>query len=213
MKVYNQNTETTNNVNRFILELINNDKNLNEKMQLIKNSYQDLILDPNAMDDLIKTVLLNMGFDCRFARVGNNNERFDLLIKKEGQIGIVEIEIPSIEMLETPRNLLDDIAVGVNRRGMKLETIQPIVICWTYPNKRTDYWNVISDIYNVLGIKIKTISVMALLCDFWINKDNFIFDDRYFLHRDKLELKVLKNRLEDKGINLSEFEGFFSNIK
>ncbi len=213
LKIYKQNIEVTTEENEFFLNLINNNLTLNEKMKQLKQSYKDLILEPTAMDFLVKKALTNMGFDCRFARVGDNNERFDLLIKKENQIGIVEIEIPSTEMLETPRNLLDDIAVSINRRGMKLKNIQPIVICWTYPNKRTDYWNVVNDINNVLGIKIKTISVMALLCNLWLKQEDFILNDNYFLHRDNLELIELKEKLENEGVDLSIFNGFFNNIK
>lgn len=83
LKIFRQNIDVTTEENEFILNLINNNLVLNEKMKQLKQSYKDLILEPTAMDILVKNALTNMGFDCRFARVGDNNERFDLLIKKK----------------------------------------------------------------------------------------------------------------------------------
>ncbi|MEB8171642.1 hypothetical protein NGH30_07310 [Macrococcus caseolyticus] len=212
MKIFKQNILSEEVIDSKISYLIDNPFNLDTKMDNLKESYADLKLSPDGINRLVEFIFNKLNINIRFSRIGDNAERFDAILKLDDKIGLIEIQVPSEYLLDTPRNLLDNLAVSISRRNYKKNDIIPIVICWTYPNKRTDYWKVIDDIYKVLGIKIYTISILSLALMYWKGK-NFSINDQFFLHGDKTELKELKELLIDCKIDLNKYPGFFGNVK
>lgn len=217
MKIYKLNdAQVIDNKFEFIDLLIDNDLEFKEKILNLSNAYERLILTPLALHKLIEKLFDKLDMSINFSRIGDNNARYDaiLTVPNETFDGIIEIEVPSTAMLDAPRNLLDDIAVVSNRNGLPLERIVPIVICWTLPNNRTDYWNVINDVKNILDIKIKTLPIMAIAVHYWINTDLKLDDDSFYLDNEKRSLETLLHLVASKEqIDLSLFEGFFYPFK
>ena len=197
--------------NDYIFELVENDFILGQKMDLLVSSYQRLKLDPTGFRYLIEALCNKLGFQAHFPRKGDVNERYDVLIDStsDNYIIVSEVEIPSIAILDAPRNLLDDIAVLVSRRETKASNLVPLVICWDFPNNRTDYWNVVKDIKNVLNIEIKTCSILALAVLAWTENKFDARSDDYYLNPTKNILENVVKILADNDIDEQKYKGFF----
>ena len=215
MQIYNTKQESKPEQKDYIFELIENDFELGQKMDLLVSSYQRLKLDPNGFKYLIKGLCDKLGLEAHFPRKGDVNERYDVLIDdpSNGHKIVCEVEIPSIAVLDAPRNLLDDIAVLVSRREVKRDTLIPLVICWDFPNKRTDYWNVVKDVKEVLGIEIKTCSILGMAVLAWTENDFDAMSDSYYLDPTKNALDNVLEILAKHGIDEQKYKGLFYPIK
>ncbi|MBM3210439.1 hypothetical protein FJZ39_03835 [Candidatus Saccharibacteria bacterium] len=215
MQIYKTKQELKPEENDYIFELVSNDFELNQKMDLLVSSYQRLKLDPNGFKYLIKALCEKLDLNPHFPRKGDVNERYDVLIDNpSGGYGIVtEVEIPSTAILDAPRNLLDDIAVLTNRRGVKTDNLIPLVMCWDFPNNRTDYWNVVKDIKDVLSIEIKTCSILALAVLAWTENGFDARSDSYYLIPTKNSLDNVLEILVSYGIDEQKYKGLFYPIK
>ena len=100
-------------------------------------------------------------------RKGDNNVRIDAVAAfEDGNLAAVEMEFTNAA-IESPRALLEDLAVLHSRYGLSVEAVYPISILLTLPNVRSEYYRVIDDIEAVLGIKCRTITVPVLLLLAW----------------------------------------------
>ena len=126
---------------------------------------------------------------------------------------VVEIEIPSTEILDAPRNLLDDYAVQKCRKLENDKQIVPLVICWDLPNKRTDYWNVITDVNAILGIKIKTISILALALHYWTETPLNLQNDDYYLEYANCSIISADEMLRKVNLSAEDYPGYFTPYK
>jgi len=196
-----------------IEKLVNNDLALCEKMNSLRDSISIVKLTPNGESELIRLLFSGLNGCVYIPRKGDNSERFDAIIDFPDYKAVVEIEIPSSAILDAPRNLLDDYAVLKARKGEITSNIIPLVICWDLPNKRTDYWNVISDIKEILGIEIKTVSIMALAVHYWIKTPLNLLDDSYYLDRSNSTMEYISELLSAVGISAEDFPGYFTPFK
>lgn len=215
MLIYKTKQELKPEENDYIFELVDNDFELSQKMDLLVSSYQRLKLDPSGFRLLIKALCDKLGLQTHFPRKGDVNERFDVLISNanNGHKIVSEVEIPSTAILDAPRNLLDDMAVLASRREINVNDLTPLVMCWDFPNNRTDYWNVVNDIKNILNIEIKTCSILSLAVLAWTEN---IFDaksDTYFLHTSKNTLQNILDILKANEIDEKLYNGFFYPVK
>lgn len=109
---------------------------------------------------------LSVPFQIR--RLGDTNMRIDGVFKSaKGRIGVAEIEFNDATILDSPRDILDDCAVLNSRHAFPIPIIDPLIITLRLPNKRSEYWQVIQDISNVLDIKIASITIGAMLHMLW----------------------------------------------
>ena len=107
---------------------------------------------------LVRNIFLSCGISANIRRKGDTNVRMDGLLKFTAQqIGVLEIET-SDDVLESPRALLEDIAVLNNRFGIPLAKILPVSLIVSFPNKRSEYYRVIYDIEKVLDFKCRELS-------------------------------------------------------
>jgi len=215
LQIYKTKQELKPEENDYIFELVENDFDLSQKMDLLVSSYQRLKLDPNGFRLLIKAFCDKLGLQTHFPRKGDVNERYDVLISNstDDYKIVSEVEIPSTAILDAPRNLLDDMAVLVSRRETKASDLTPLVICWDFPNNRTDYWNVVQDIKNVLSIEIKTCSILGLAVLAWTDNKFDAKSHDYYLDAKKNTLENVLNILTDNNIEENKYRGFFYPIK
>jgi len=193
--------------------IINNKLELPEKLKKLRESLSTVKLTPNGENELVSLLFSKSDGEVYFPRKGDNSERFDATVTFSNYKIVSEIEIPSSAILDAPRNLLDDYAVMCTRRGEVDITIVPLVICWDLPNKRTDYWNVITDIEAVLNVKIKTISILALALHYWTDsKIDFLNDDFYLNHSHSTLDKTIE-LLQKNGLNERDYPGYFKPFK
>ena len=213
MKIYkSKKNESEQPSDSKIENLLVNNLSIKEKMDKLKMSIKDIKLTPNGENELISTLFKRLGAKVYFPRKGDNSERFDAIIEFKNYKAVAEIEIPSTEILDAPRNLLDDYAVQKNRIDNNEKIIIPLVICWDLPNKRTDYWNVITDINTILGLKIKTISILALALHYWTGTPLDLQDDDYFLEYNNCTINK-EEMFEKAGISIEDYPGYFTPYK
>lgn len=208
MKIFESRYKSVDDFQNSILDF---EGTLEEKIDNCLLSLTEIKLDEELSRSMYTKVFDQFAYSASFPRKGDVNERYDILLQKDNKFILGEIEIPTNAILDAPRNLLDDLAVFSNRRKVPIENIQLLVISWDIPNNRTDYWNVINDIEKILGIKIFTISLIALLILFWTN-NNFKITE-YFLTAENNKLETIVQILNENGIKTEKYLGYFSPIK
>jgi len=214
LKIYNSTIETKDEKQDIIGDILFNDLVISDKMIKLINSYKKIKLMNNGFEEIIIRILEKYGYDTHLPRKGDVNERFDMFSENsEGEMIIIEVEIPSVSILDAPRNQLDNLAVFNSRRGHDLKKLIPVIICWDLPNKRSDYWNVIEDIFKITGIKIETLTLLSLAVIFWTNHHLDFESGTFFLSNNQSELKYIVDILEQENVSLEQFAGFFSPLK
>ena len=116
---------------------------------------------------LTRNLFTAIGVRANMRRKGDTNIRMDGLLRfGSGQIGVVELEVGSA-VLESPRSLLEDIAVLHNRFDVPLSDIIPVSVIGSLPNVRVEYYQVIDDIEKVLNIRCRTFTIGSLCMLAW----------------------------------------------
>jgi hypothetical protein len=119
-------------------------------------------------DHLARNLLIAAGCGAAMRRKGDVFARMDIVIGRPWpDFGCVEAEFGDEAVLDAPRDLLDDIAVSVGRYGRNLLSLEALVITDVLPNRRSEYWRIIKDVRNVIGVKIGTVTVLALCLLVW----------------------------------------------
>lgn len=129
---------------------------------------------------LVRNLLNEVGLNARVRRSGDANMRIDAIgFSRRQRPFVAEIET-GVGVLESPRALLEDVAVLHSRYGYAVNEIDPVSIILAFPNMRSEYYQVIRDIEKVLGLRCRTITVGALVAMLW----NFVkcngFDGNVF---------------------------------
>ncbi len=125
-----------------------------------------------ALDDaratlMVRNLLNEVGLNARTRRRGDTNMRIDAVgFSRSQRPFVAEIETGA-GALESPRALLEDVAVLHARYGYAVDVIDPISIIAAFPNVRSEYYQVIRDIEKVLGLRCRTITVGALVALLW----------------------------------------------
>lgn len=125
-----------------------------------------------ALDDgrttlLVRNLLNEVGLNARTRRRGDTNVRIDAVgFSRSERPFVAEIETGA-GVLESPRALLEDVAVLHSRYGYVVDGIDPVSIILSFPNVRSEYYQVIRDIEKVLGLRCRTVTVGALVALLW----------------------------------------------
>ena len=116
---------------------------------------------------LIRNLLNEIGLNARVRRRGDTNMRIDAVgFSRSERPFVSEIEL-SAGVLESPRALLEDVAILHARYGYAVADIDPVSIILSLPNVRSEYYQVIRDIEAVLGLRCRTITIGALIALLW----------------------------------------------
>ena len=83
-------------------------------------------------------------------------------------------------------------------------TMQRLVVCLSFPNKRQGYFQVIKDINRVLGLKIQTISLGALLLLVWNGAQVNFLSREFYVDFDNLSIRGITEFRLNRRINLSD---------
>ncbi len=127
-------------------------------------------LYPQFPNILVRNFMLGIGVPYTIRRLGDTNIRIDsVFFSGENRIGVAEIEFTEGAILNAPRDVLDDLAVIHSRYHYDLQAIDPLIVSLRFPNRRSEYWQVIQDISNELNIQISSISIGALFILMWEN--------------------------------------------
>jgi Fe-S-cluster-containing hydrogenase component 2 len=182
-------------------------KLLNETDEIMKKIYDKITLlrtEAQFPNILTRNLLLALDLRCSIRRRGDVNIRMDAVLGPPGtKYGVVEIEFDQNALLDSPRNILDDIAVLSSRYQIKPTEITPLIVSLVLPNSRSEYWRVIKDINNVLKIKINSITIGALLLFVWnLKKINFEYIN-FYADIDNMEIRNSIESYLKRKLNIS----------
>lgn len=129
---------------------------------------------------LVRNIFLSCGVAANMRRKGDTNVRMDGLLRfPSGQIGVMEVET-SPNVLESPRALLEDIAVLHNRFGIPMSNIVPVSVISSFPNVRVEYYQVVDDIEKVLDIQCRSLTLGSLFVLGWYFRSLEVISDDLF---------------------------------
>jgi hypothetical protein len=140
-----------------------------ELLRRFREHFEEVSKDQSAQfpNHLARNLLIAAGIGAAMRRRGDTNIRMDLVLGPPGvEQGTSEVELGA-DVLEAPRNILDNVAVLVARYEISKEHIVPIIVSLALPNQRSEYWQVIKDVKEVLNIKIGSITIGALIIIVW----------------------------------------------
>jgi len=133
-------------------------------IEVFMHRIMDIYNQDNYFENILnRNLLIGLEIPTITRVIGDTNFRIDMLSISDSKILVIEVDMSPVSLLETPRALLDNIAVLNARYDIEIHRLIPLVICAIFPNKRTDYYEVLADVRKVLKIDIKTISIAALL--------------------------------------------------
>lgn len=221
-----QNQETSETEQRVLLErfsqipengifILENDNILQRFFDKFKSVTTDQKLGFQFPNHLIRNLMLEVGIRALMLRRGDTNLRMDIIFEQDGgKSGTCEVELGS-EILDAPRNLLDNIAVLVSRYKINKNNLMPLVVVLSLPNRRSEYWRVIKDIKQVLDLQINSLTIGMLVLLVW-NRINISLDSQEMLYVDS-DLYTLRDKFEHilgRKLNITEgYPGFIESQK
>lgn len=131
------------------------------------NQYHNSIINyskyvPDLSEIIVRNTLINMGIKCHAAAIGNNHIRIEFFGLQNDKIIIGESNSKENDTLTVLRRILDDEAVMISRYKINKKNIVALSVLNNLPNKRTDYYEVVNDMENVLNLQVSTITFHAL---------------------------------------------------
>ena len=136
--------------------------------------------DSNFPNLIVRNVLLCLGYRASILKKGVISIRTDLV----GTEFIGEIEFGE-DILETPRSILDDVAVLKSRYNIDFKKIKTLIFIDKLPHIRSEIWEVIGDIKKITGIQIETITLLYLFLRIWNGKKLLTDDGKIDFYIDK----------------------------
>lgn len=151
---------------------------------------------------LTRNLLIRLGNHATLARQGNVYMRMDGFYSNSTQSGVVEIEAGA-DMLDVSRAILDDVAVLNVRYGVEKNKNHPLAILLSLPNKRTDYWQILKDIKDVVEMSIATVTFGALFIFLWNNKVVYDFN-KFYIDVDNSSIRRVVSDMIGRDVEISE---------
>ena len=180
-----------------ILEILFHESKNKLNDNFIESVYSEILISKEKLDIFLSYLFYKNNIKHVFHRVGDVNLRSDMILQSNNNVGLVEIEKGN-NLLDPPRNILEQYALLKSRYDLK-QKISCFIFTSYLPRKRQDYWNVIEDISNITGIKIKTISFASLFLLYLSenlslkNLEKFDIVDGQTNHRQVIGESLLKN--------------------
>ena len=164
---------------------------------------------------LVRNLMLEVGIKALMRRRGDAYLRMDIVFEQSGKkLGTCEVELGG-DVLDAPRNLLDNVAVLVSRYKIKKNNIMPLVVTLSLPNQRSEYWRVIKDIKHVLNLQINSLTIGMLVLLVW-NRIKVSIDSQEMLYADS-DMYTLRSQFEyilGRELNVKEgYPGFIESQK
>lgn len=157
---------------------------------------------------LSRNILINLKIPNKVTAKGNNDSRFDLIGLLEDKYLLAEIDYKNNDNLSLIRKTLENISLLENKFQIKKDDkILPVIIINDLPNKRSDMYELLNDIYNVLNIKIYTLPLHYLLICSLINK-RLTFKDitQFYINKNNVDfIDPIVNTIE----NIIEIDEYF----
>jgi ferredoxin len=165
-----------------------------DSLEAVYGKLDRMKTDAQFPNLIVRNFLLTLGSQCIMRRRGDVYFRIDAIVADQPTIGVAEIDF-SKDSLESPRAILDDIAVLSSRYGIGKAEIKPFIITSEFPNARSEYWRVIKDIKEVLQIRIHSLTLGVLCLLTWSFRDVHIGSVDFYADEDSQSIRAEAERL------------------
>lgn len=153
----------------------------------------------DVADIILRNYFINLGIPCNINAKGNNHMRTKFFAEDGEHILFGESNDENGDTLSLPRRIMDDFAVLTARHGLSRDKLVALAIINGLPNKRTDYYEVINDVKNILGFQIHTITYHILFILNIFNRKLTVSDfTRFIVNKEAQDLiPGMKRLIED----------------
>lgn len=135
----------------------NIEKKTMELISAINENHKASVIAVN----LIKSCLMVLGFKVIKPRIGDVNLRMDLIIDTESKLYLVEVD--GLGSPDTVRDIIDDVAIFCDKYNHSLDFLAGVSCLLEFPNKRSEYYELISDAEKILKFGIYSLSLGVIL--------------------------------------------------
>jgi Fe-S-cluster-containing hydrogenase component 2 len=144
-----------------------------------------------ALQLLVRNAFLLNGIAARLKNPGDNNNWAELALDDGINLFPVEIEIAS-DGLDSARRVMSDVAIVCSRYGVPTEEVVPIIIMFQLPNIRTDYYGVILNVSERVGLRIFTVPLALVIWSIIDRKIDLINSIKSFCYVDEENIRAYK---------------------
>lgn len=158
-------------------------------------------LSPNL---LTRNLFRTLGVPAEAYPQGVQYSTVDVLFRAGDIHGAIEVEFSSA-VIDVPRNLAGDVAVLIARHGLHKSKLETYSVVCRLPQGREQYWMVVDDMEKVLGLKIRTASIVSLYLLVWARNVLDVQDDNLLLSENHgISLRPFLEKKLKRKINLTE---------
>jgi NAD-dependent dihydropyrimidine dehydrogenase PreA subunit len=129
-----------------------------DRISTLKKSLNDA----NVLQLLVRNLFLLTGAASRLGNPGDNNNWAELVVDDGSALLAVEIEVGS-DGLDAARRVVADVALVCGRYGVSIEEVIPVVVMVQLPNVRTDFYRVVANLRERLGLRVLTVPLAVLI--------------------------------------------------
>lgn len=159
---------------------------------------------PKLPQHLTRNLMLAVGTQAAMRRLGDVNVRMELVFSNEASVGTAEVEMKREGQMDAPRNILDNIAVLSARYGFPKDKVTSLIVSLHLPNNRSDYWRVLKDIKDVLGVRIGSLTIGALVVLVWEQRRvEAHFGNLFYADEDDRSIRAALEKLLGRKLNIS----------
>jgi NAD-dependent dihydropyrimidine dehydrogenase PreA subunit len=126
-------------------------------IEVIKNHKTSSVVRNN----LFKSYFMSLGFKVAKPRTGDVNLRMDFVLESGDTLFLVESA--QIGSPDTIRDVLDGVAILSHKYEISLGELAGACCLLEFPNKRSDFYELVSDVKNVLNVDIYTLSLGVIM--------------------------------------------------
>jgi len=158
------------------------------------------------MTNLFKSCLMVLGYKVVKPRVGDVNLRMDLIVDSDDCLYLVEVD--NIGSPDTVRDIIDDVAIFCDKQSKDLGSVAGVSCLLEFPNRRSEYYELISDAEKVLKFNIYSLSLGVIFSVLFNRKQlditHFKVNDKQYSCRSALEHMLGKNCFFNQKSSLIE---------
>ena len=148
------------------------ENSLIQRLEKIENYLDTVPESDSVLRMLVRNLLIVMGLSAQLSRKGDNYSITECMVKLDNLTMLFQIEHK--DLLDSLRRSISSVAVSHSRYALPMSELLAGVITVRLPNKRVDYYEVITDVEKQLNIKIRTLPLAILLAAIGNSNLNFV---------------------------------------
>ncbi|WP_194928190.1 MULTISPECIES: ATP-binding protein [unclassified Idiomarina] len=201
---YNDNSIETSDTKYSLADQASHNENnqyINENKELFQTIFSRIERSESpyrTLNNLVSKAMQISGIENVLSRQGDVNLRMDAIGIYKKKYVLCEIE--KATNLDAPRDILDDVAVFCSRYDISKHNVIGMIVVPSMPNRRTEFWELLHDIYEVTGLRIAVVPLAAVLVAVW-NERKIPLED-FFLDHNNMSARGAVENMLGRAINL-----------